>query len=142
MKDHCRNNVGNWPTREVMAPRDARGFDCYSVKDRAMAEAAEYGLMLWDGKSKGTINNVVNLSRHHKPAIRSGRADGVRGPCGGRLRVRWRRPGKGWLIAWCMLGECSTIPALRGRKELLAPDLSAECDAEAFRVCRNRSTPW
>ena len=63
MKDHCRNNVGNWPTREVAAPRGARGFDYYSLKDRAMAEAAEYGLMLWDGKSKGTVNNVVNLSR-------------------------------------------------------------------------------
>ena len=57
MKDHCRNNVGDWPTREIDAPRGARGFDYYSLKDRAMAEAAEYGLMLWDGKSKGTVNN-------------------------------------------------------------------------------------
>ena len=69
MKDHCRNNVGNWPTREVAAPRGARGFDYYSLKDRAMAETAEYGLMLWDGKSKGTVNNVVNLSRDHKPVV-------------------------------------------------------------------------
>lgn len=56
MKEHCRNNVANWLTREVAAPRGAKGFDYYSVKDRAMAEAAEYGLMLWDGKSKGTVN--------------------------------------------------------------------------------------
>jgi hypothetical protein len=69
MKDHCRNNVGNWPTREVAAPRGARGFDYYALKDRAMSEAAEYGLMLWDGKSKGTVNNVVNLSRNHKPVV-------------------------------------------------------------------------
>ena len=69
MKDHCRNNVGNWPTREVAAPRGAKGFDYYSLKDRAMAKAAEYGLMLWDGKSKGTVNNVVNLSRDHKPVV-------------------------------------------------------------------------
>jgi hypothetical protein len=34
-----------------------------------MAEAAEYGLMLWDGKSKGTVNNVINLSRDHKPVV-------------------------------------------------------------------------
>jgi hypothetical protein len=34
-----------------------------------MADTAEYGLMLWDGKSKGTINNVVNMSRHGKPVI-------------------------------------------------------------------------
>jgi len=69
MKDRCRNNIGNWPTHQVAAPRGARGFDYYSAKDRAMADAAEYGLMLWDGKSKGTINNVVNLSRHHKPVV-------------------------------------------------------------------------
>ncbi len=46
MEHHCRNNVGNWPTREVPAPGGAKGFDYYSVKDRAMADAAEYGLML------------------------------------------------------------------------------------------------
>lgn len=69
MERHCRNNVGHWPTVEVSAPKGARGFDFYSVKDRAMADAAEYGLMLWDGKSKGTVNNVVNLSRDHKPVV-------------------------------------------------------------------------
>ena len=69
MKDRCRNNVGNWPTRQVVAPRGGKGFDYYSLKDRAMADAAEYGLMLWDGKSKGTVNNVVNLSRDHKPVV-------------------------------------------------------------------------
>jgi hypothetical protein len=41
--------------------RRSRGFDYYSVKDRAMADTAEYGLMLWDGQSKGTVNNLVNL---------------------------------------------------------------------------------
>jgi adenine-specific DNA-methyltransferase len=71
MKDHCRNNVGNWPTREVDAPRGVKGFDYYSLKDRVMAETAEYGLMLRDGKSKGTVNNVVNLSRDQEPAVRA-----------------------------------------------------------------------
>jgi hypothetical protein len=69
MKDHCRNNLGNWQTREVTAPRGAKGFGYHSLKDRAMAEAAEYGLMLWDGKSKGTVDNVVNLSRGHQPVV-------------------------------------------------------------------------
>lgn len=69
MENHCRNNVGAWPTFQVAAPQGARGFDYYSVKDRAMADAAEYGLMLWDGRSKGTINNVVNLSRRNKLVV-------------------------------------------------------------------------
>ena len=69
MENHCRNNVGAWPTFQVAAPQGARGFAYYSLKDRAMADAAEYGLMLWDGKSKGTINNVVNLSRRNKLVV-------------------------------------------------------------------------
>lgn len=69
MENHCRNNIGNWPTRQILAPRDARGFAYYSLKDGAMAELADYGLMIWDGKSKGTINNIVTLSRRHKPTV-------------------------------------------------------------------------
>jgi hypothetical protein len=69
MENHCRNNVGSWPTRQVAAPPGARGFAYYSIKDRAMADAAEYGLMLWDGKSKGTINNVLSLSSRNKRVV-------------------------------------------------------------------------
>jgi hypothetical protein len=69
MKGRCRNNVGDWPTREIAAPAGVHGFAYFSLKDSAMAEVAEYGLMLWDGKSKGTINNLVTLSRRNKPAV-------------------------------------------------------------------------
>ena len=69
MERHCRNNVGNWLTVQVPAPNGARGFGYYSLKDRAMADAADYGLMLWDGKSRGTINNVVSLSRRNKLVV-------------------------------------------------------------------------
>src|SRR6266849_8949176 len=69
MKDHCRNNIGKWPTRQIAAPAGVRGFDYYSLKDLAMAAAAEYGLMLWDGKSKGTINNILVLSKRSKPVV-------------------------------------------------------------------------
>jgi hypothetical protein len=69
MKDHCRNNIGNWPTRQLVAPHGAKGFDYYSVKDRAMADVAEYGFMLWDGESKGTLNSVANMVRKNKPVV-------------------------------------------------------------------------
>jgi len=62
-----RNNVGDWKVRSVDAPRGARGFDLYSVKDAQMAKDASYGLMLWDGKSRGTLENVRNLLAHGKP---------------------------------------------------------------------------
>ena len=34
-----------------------------------MAETAKYGLILWNSKSKGTANNVVNLTRNRKPVV-------------------------------------------------------------------------
>ncbi len=62
-----RNNVGHWKVHSVDAPGGARGFDLYSVKDRQMAKDASYGLMLWDGKSRGTLENVRNLLAQGKP---------------------------------------------------------------------------
>lgn len=62
-----RNNEGAWDTHRVETPARARGFDFYSAKDRVMAEAAECGLMLWDGESRGTLANVENLARAGKP---------------------------------------------------------------------------
>jgi hypothetical protein len=62
-----RNNEGSWETRNVPTPPGARGFAFYSVKDRAMAESAECGLMLWDGESRGTLANVRTLAEAGKP---------------------------------------------------------------------------
>jgi adenine-specific DNA-methyltransferase len=68
MTEIPRNNVGHWKIRLVEAPRAARGFDFYSAKDEQMAEDASFGLMLWDGKSRGTLENVRNLLGRGKPA--------------------------------------------------------------------------
>jgi hypothetical protein len=70
MDSGCRNNVGGWPTRTITAA-DAlrRDFAYYSTKDRAMSEAADYGLMLWDGRSRGTLTNIVHLVRDGKPVV-------------------------------------------------------------------------
>lgn len=59
--DRCRNNVGHWPTRQVSRPGAPKDFAYYAAKDQAMAEDATCGVMLWDGKSKGTLNNIQNL---------------------------------------------------------------------------------
>ncbi len=67
VKGMLRNNVGHWNVRCVDAPSGARGFDLYSVKDVQMAKDASYGFMLWDGKSRGTLENVRNLLAHGKP---------------------------------------------------------------------------
>ena len=69
MAGNFRNNVGAWPTREIVAPKGARGFAYYATKDQAMVDDASFGLMLWDGKSKGTLNSVVNMVRQQKPVV-------------------------------------------------------------------------
>lgn len=35
-------------------------------KDRCMTEAADYGLVLWDGKSKGSFNNIIRCMKSGK----------------------------------------------------------------------------
>ena|SRR5258708_21426441 len=64
----CRNNIGHWQVRSILAD-SLKGFDFYAAKDRAMADEASYGFMIWDGESVGTLMNVVRLVRQKKPTI-------------------------------------------------------------------------
>lgn len=66
----CRNNIGNWHKRIISAPGVLRfSFDYYSTKDKAMASEADYGLMIWDGNSRGTIRNLIDLVKKNLPSI-------------------------------------------------------------------------
>ena len=68
--DVCRNNVGNWPTHEEKTrPGLARDRHYYGIKDLAMAKDASCGFMIWDGMSKGTLTNVVNLLEARKNVL-------------------------------------------------------------------------
>lgn len=64
-----RNNIGNWNIRNVPVSSNVRGFDFYKQKDIAMANEADYGFMIWDGKSRGTLNNIVNLVSQNKKVL-------------------------------------------------------------------------
>lgn len=69
MEGICRNNVGNWTTRVVAAPKGARGFEYYAVKDEQMTNESSVGFMLWDGKSRGTLANISRLVEHRKKVV-------------------------------------------------------------------------
>jgi hypothetical protein len=70
MEGGCRNNIADWPTRTIKAADPGRrDFAYYSTKDRAMASEADFGLMLWDGQSRGTLTNIVHLVRQGKPVV-------------------------------------------------------------------------
>ena len=65
----ARNNIGDWPVEAVPVPDGVKGFDYYAAKDKAMAAAADYGFMIWNGESKGTLNNIINLLADEKTAL-------------------------------------------------------------------------
>lgn len=64
-----RNNLGDWPVTPIHVPNDVKGFDFYAAKDKAMAEAADIGFMIWNGKSHGTFENIINLTAQGKPCL-------------------------------------------------------------------------
>lgn len=68
MGDRARHNLGDWNTKPVPASGARKNFKYFARKDEKMSMRADYGLMLWDGKSKGTLNNVLNLLEGGKRA--------------------------------------------------------------------------
>lgn len=64
-----RNNVGDWPTHVVgtsFAP-GSRAF--FTAKDLQMAGLADFGLMVWDARSTGTLSNVIELLARKKKSV-------------------------------------------------------------------------
>jgi hypothetical protein len=65
----CRNNLGKWPIRAVATGQSRRDFDYYAAKDEQMAEEASVGLMIWDGRSAGSLANAARLLRQNKKVV-------------------------------------------------------------------------
>jgi hypothetical protein len=67
--DVCRNNIGNWPKHTHTAQGLRHDRQYYGIKDLAMAKDATCGFMIWDGASKGTLTNVLNLLKLQKNVL-------------------------------------------------------------------------
>jgi hypothetical protein len=67
--DTCRNNLGNWNTKTILPDANGRGVEFYALKDLQMAREADYGFMVWNGASKGTLNNIRNLLLNGKKVL-------------------------------------------------------------------------
>lgn len=67
--DSPRNNLGHWQVSkiETAAPSGTRAF--FTAKDLKMAEDCDYGLMVWDTKSTGTLGNAIELLKMKKLAL-------------------------------------------------------------------------
>lgn len=61
-----RNNVGAWPVSKVTTEAKPNSRAFFTAKDCEMAKVADYGLMIWDCKSTGTLSNVIELLTANK----------------------------------------------------------------------------
>lgn len=64
-----RNNYGKWFVHNVEVDSSVKGFDFYAKKDLEMAKNADIGFMIWNGESKGTFNNIINLLKMNKEVV-------------------------------------------------------------------------
>lgn len=64
-----RNNIGHWPVRSIESNHSPGSRAFYTAKDKEMAKAADYGLMIWDAKSTGTLSNIIELLSRKKKSL-------------------------------------------------------------------------
>jgi hypothetical protein len=64
-----RNNVGEWPLVSINAKSAPGTRAFFTAKDIEMAKVADYGLMIWDTKSTGTLSNVLELLSRKKKSL-------------------------------------------------------------------------
>lgn len=69
MGGECRNNVGSWEINAIDSGGRKKDFAYFAMKDAQMSLDADYGFMIWDGESKGTLNNMLNLIQQNKHAL-------------------------------------------------------------------------
>lgn len=67
--DNPRNNLGDWPVHKVKTSQALGTRAFFTAKDVEMAEVADYGLMIWDAKSIGTLSNVIELLNRKKKSV-------------------------------------------------------------------------
>lgn len=67
--DRPRNNIGDWPICKVDTDLSPGSRAFFTAKDIKMAETGDYGLMIWDTKSTGTLSNVIELLKRKKKTV-------------------------------------------------------------------------
>ncbi|MCF2049099.1 XRE family transcriptional regulator, partial [Escherichia coli] len=64
-----RNNIADWPVHRVFSKAKVGSRAYFTAKDLEMARSSDYGLMIWDCKSTGTLSNVIELLRERKKSV-------------------------------------------------------------------------
>lgn len=64
-----RNNIGRWQVNKIETDSKPGTRAYFTAKDMSMAEDCDFGLMVWDSKSTGTLNNVIELLKLNKSSV-------------------------------------------------------------------------
>jgi hypothetical protein len=64
-----RNNIGSWTTKSISAAGKPGTREYFTAKDKVMAEDCDYGFMVWDASSTGTLSNALELISRRKAAL-------------------------------------------------------------------------
>lgn len=64
-----RNNIGRWPIKKTKTDSKPGTRAYFTAKDISMAEDCDFGLMIWDSKSTGTLSNVIELLKLNKYSV-------------------------------------------------------------------------
>ena len=64
-----RNNIANWPIHHVHSKARVGSRAFFTAKDLVMAKDSDFGLMVWDCKSTGTLSNVIELLKSRKKSV-------------------------------------------------------------------------
>lgn len=65
--DEVRHNEGGWEVIHCHTSAAPHSYEFYKIKDQAMADFADLAFMLWDGKSIGTRENIIEMREQEKP---------------------------------------------------------------------------
>lgn len=64
-----RNNIGNWVIENIFTNASPGTRAYFTAKDIRMAEDCDYGFMVWDTRSTGTLSNALELLKRKKYAL-------------------------------------------------------------------------
>ena len=67
--DTPRNNIADWSVHRVYSKAKVGSRAYFTAKDIEMAHSSDYGLMIWDCKSTGTLSNIIELLREKKKSV-------------------------------------------------------------------------
>jgi hypothetical protein len=66
---YVRNNIGKWQEHQIETTLKSKSNALHAFKDREMCKLADFGIMIWDQESAGTLSNAIDLLEQGKACL-------------------------------------------------------------------------